>query len=163
MSSTIIMRYAFKSGSSFSVLLGCPGLGGVGVLRSDDGEWSRFLLVGFLRLPFCHLVIFGASCFSCLSLELVPQVIMLASISRPGRLDLSLFSVGRVLSSGKISSCREGAQISGVRTCLLAEVVFHSTEVLRSCGASCEDLGGVQKLQARGTPELDWTRRDLCP
>jgi hypothetical protein len=40
MSSTIIMRYAFKSGSSFLVVLGCPGLGGVGVLRSDDGEWS---------------------------------------------------------------------------------------------------------------------------
>ena len=38
MSSTIIMRYAFKSGSSFSVVLGCPGLGGVGVLDSDDGE-----------------------------------------------------------------------------------------------------------------------------
>jgi hypothetical protein len=34
------MRYAFKSGSSFSVVLGCPGLGGVGVLHSDDGEWS---------------------------------------------------------------------------------------------------------------------------
>jgi hypothetical protein len=24
----------------------------VGVLGSDDGEWSWFLLVGFLRLPF---------------------------------------------------------------------------------------------------------------
>jgi hypothetical protein len=40
MSSTIIMRYAFKSGSSFSVVLGCPGLGRVGVLLSEDGEWS---------------------------------------------------------------------------------------------------------------------------
>jgi hypothetical protein len=49
MSSTIIMRYAFKSGSIFSGVLGCPGLGGVGVLRSDDGEWSWFLLVRFLR------------------------------------------------------------------------------------------------------------------
>jgi hypothetical protein len=29
--------------------------------------------------------------------------------------------VVRVLSAGKLSSCREGAQISGVRTCLLAE------------------------------------------
>jgi hypothetical protein len=36
-SSTIIMRYAFKSGSSFSGVLGWPGLGGVGVLCSDDG------------------------------------------------------------------------------------------------------------------------------
>ncbi|CRH57965.1 Uncharacterised protein [Chlamydia trachomatis] len=52
MSSTIIMRYAFKSRSRFSGVLGCPGLGEVGVLGSDDGEWSWFLLVGFLRLPF---------------------------------------------------------------------------------------------------------------
>ena len=45
------MRYAFKSGSSFSGVLGCPGLGGVGVLVSDDGEWSWFLLLRFLCLP----------------------------------------------------------------------------------------------------------------
>jgi hypothetical protein len=32
MSSTIIMRYAFKSRSRFSVVLGCQGLGEVGVL-----------------------------------------------------------------------------------------------------------------------------------
>jgi hypothetical protein len=80
---------------------------------------------------------------------------MLASIRRPGRLALSLVSVVRVLSVGKLSSCREGAQISGVRTCLLAEVVFHSPEVLRSCGGSCEDLGGVQKLRAKGSPLLE--------
>ena len=70
---------------------------------------------------FRHLVFSGASCYSCLWLELVPQVIMLASISRPGRLALSLVSVVRVLSAGKLSSCREGAQISGIWTCLLAE------------------------------------------
>jgi hypothetical protein len=29
--------------------------------------------------------------------------------------------VVRVLSAGKLSSCREGAQISGIQTCLLAE------------------------------------------
>jgi hypothetical protein len=52
MSSTIIMRYTFKSGSSFSYVLGCPGLGEVGVLRSDDGLWSWFLLIRFSRLPF---------------------------------------------------------------------------------------------------------------
>ena len=62
---------------------------------------------------------------------------LLASISRPGRLALSLVSVVRVFSAGKLSSCREGAQISGVRTCLLAEVVFHSPEVLGSRGESC--------------------------
>ena len=70
---------------------------------------------------FRHLVFSGASCYSCLWLELVPQVIMLASISRPGRLALSLVSVVRVLSAVKLSSCREGARISGVRTCVLAE------------------------------------------
>ena len=45
-------RDAIKSGTIFSGVLGCPGLGGVGVLRSDDGEWSWFLLVRFLCLPF---------------------------------------------------------------------------------------------------------------
>jgi hypothetical protein len=43
MSSTIIIRYAFKSGSRFSGVLGSPGLGEVGVLGPDDGEWSWFL------------------------------------------------------------------------------------------------------------------------
>jgi hypothetical protein len=33
-------------------VLGCPGLGEVGVLGSGDGEWSWFLLVRFLCLPF---------------------------------------------------------------------------------------------------------------
>jgi hypothetical protein len=86
---------------------------------------------------FCHLVISEASCYSCLWLELVPQVTLLASISRTGRLALSLVSVGRVFSAGKLSSCREGTQISGVRTCLLAEVLFYSPEVLGSHGESC--------------------------
>jgi hypothetical protein len=52
MSSTIIMRYAFKSGSRFLGVLGCPGLAEVGVLGSDDGECSWFLLVRFLSQPF---------------------------------------------------------------------------------------------------------------
>jgi hypothetical protein len=46
------MRYAFKSGSSFSGVLGYPGLAEVGVLGSDDGERSWFLFVRFLGLPF---------------------------------------------------------------------------------------------------------------
>jgi hypothetical protein len=74
-----------------------------------------------LTFAFHHLVISGVSSYSCLWLELVPLVILLASISRPGTLALSLVSVVRTLSAGKLSSCREGAQISGVRTCLLAE------------------------------------------
>jgi hypothetical protein len=52
--------------------------------------------------------------------------------------------VGRVFSAGKLSSCREGTQISGVRTGLLAEVVFHSPEVLGSRGESCVGPCGCQ-------------------
>jgi hypothetical protein len=116
-----------------------------------------------LTFAFLHLVISEASCYSFLWLELAPQVILLASISRLERLALSLVSVVRVLSVGTLSSCREGAQISGVQTCLLAEVVFHSPEVLRSRGGSCEDLGGVWRLRGEGTPVLECTGRDLCP
>jgi hypothetical protein len=42
-----------------------------------------------LKFAFHHLVISGASHYSCLWLELVPQVILLASISRSARLALS--------------------------------------------------------------------------
>ena len=59
------MRYAFKSRSSFSRVLGCPGLGEVGVLGSGDGEW----LVPVSKIPpftFRHLVISGVS--SCLNI-----------------------------------------------------------------------------------------------
>ena len=52
MSSTSIMRYAFKCGSSILCVLGYAGLAEVVVLGSDDGEWSCFLLVRFLHLPF---------------------------------------------------------------------------------------------------------------
>jgi hypothetical protein len=85
-----------------------------------------------LTFAFRHLVISGVSCYSCLWLELVPLVILLVFISRPARLALFWVSVVRALSSGKLSSCREGAQISDIRSCLLADVVFHSPEVLRS-------------------------------
>jgi hypothetical protein len=106
-----------------------------------------------------HLVISGMSCYSCLSLELFLMVIMLASISRPGRLALSWVWVVRVLSAGKLSSCREGAQISGVQTCLLAEVMFHSPVALRSHGEFSEDLGGVCRLHAQSDPVLGRTGR----
>jgi hypothetical protein len=110
-------------------------------------------LISFSRIltfAFHHLVISEASCYSCLWLELVPQVTLLAFISRPGRVALSLVSVVRVFSAGKLSSCSEGAQISGVRTCHLAEVVFHSPEVLGSRGESCVDpCGCLETLLAR--------------
>jgi hypothetical protein len=38
MSSTIIVRYAFKPWSRFSGVLGCPGVAELGVLGSDYGE-----------------------------------------------------------------------------------------------------------------------------
>jgi hypothetical protein len=44
-SSTTIMRYEFKSESCFSGVLGYPGLAVVGILPSDDAQWSWFLLV----------------------------------------------------------------------------------------------------------------------
>jgi hypothetical protein len=90
---------------------------------------------------------------------------MLASISRPRRLALSLVSVGRVLSANKLSSCREGAQISGVWTCLLVEVVIHSPEVLRSRGESSGNLVSTDCAQGALVLVLVLvpTGRDLCP
>ena len=73
-----------------------------------------------LTFTFLHLIISGVSCYSCLWLELV-LVILLAFVSSPGSPALSRVSVVRVLSAGKLSSCREGAQRSGVQPCLLAE------------------------------------------
>jgi hypothetical protein len=46
------MRYDFKPDFYFSGLLGYPGLAVVGILDSDDAEWSWCLLVIFLCLPF---------------------------------------------------------------------------------------------------------------
>ena len=46
------MRYDFKPESCVSCVLGYPGLTVVGVLGSDDAEFSWFLLVRFLHLPF---------------------------------------------------------------------------------------------------------------
>ena len=49
-----------------------------------------FSVSKILTFTFRHLVISGVSCYSCLWLHIVPLVILLASISRPGR--LALFS-----------------------------------------------------------------------
>jgi hypothetical protein len=88
--------------------------------------WWWVVLVSvskILMFAFSHLSISGIRFYCCLWLELIPPVVLLASISRPGRLDLSWVSVVIVLSAGKVSSCREGAQISGVHTYLLAKTV----------------------------------------
>jgi hypothetical protein len=118
-----------------------------------------------LTFAFRHLVISEASCYSCLWLELVPQVTLLASISRAGRLALSLVSVVNVFSAGTLSSCREGPQIPGVRTCFLAKVVFLSPEVLGSRGESCVGPCGCQETLLARHPgaRVDQKGLVLCP
>jgi hypothetical protein len=71
--------------------------------------------------------------------------------------------VGRVFSAGKLSSCREGTQISGVRTGLLAGVVFHSLEVLGSRGESVWALAGVGRDSAGKVPQGQVERKGLVP
>jgi hypothetical protein len=70
MSSTSIMSYDFRSASFFSGVLGYPGLADVGVLVSDDGEWSVSVSKS-LTFAFHYLIISGVSCYSCLWLELL--------------------------------------------------------------------------------------------
>ena len=60
-----------------------------------------------LMIAFCHMVIPGINCYSCLWLELVPLMILLASISRPGRLDLSSSF------SGQSTLCRQPLLLQG--------------------------------------------------
>jgi hypothetical protein len=95
---------------------------------------------------FHHLVISGVSSFSCLWLELVPQVILLASISRPWRLDLSsefqwsehslqassplTGKVHRYLALGPPSWPKTKAQN---RTCPAAELVWPVPEAVSFC------------------------------
>jgi hypothetical protein len=86
--------------------------------------WCRMVLVSvskILMFAFCHLENSGVRCSSCLWLELVPPVLLLASVSTPGSPTLSWVPVVRALSAGKLSCCREGAQRSGSQLCLLAE------------------------------------------
>jgi hypothetical protein len=54
-----------------------------------------------LNFAFGHLLISGVSCYSCLWLEPVPPVILLASVSSPGSPALFWVSVVRVISSGQ--------------------------------------------------------------
>jgi hypothetical protein len=110
MSSTSIMRLILNPSLAFWVTR--PGWVG-----SAGFWWWWVVLVSVrksLKLAFHHLAISGVSYYSCLWLDLVPPVILLASVSRPGSLALSWVSVIRVLSAGKLSSYREGAQIAGV-------------------------------------------------
>ena len=51
-SSSTIIRYDFNSASCFLGVLGYPGLILVGILGSDDAQFSWFLVVRFLHLSF---------------------------------------------------------------------------------------------------------------
>jgi hypothetical protein len=116
------MRYAFKSGSSFWVCCGAQDWVRWECCTVFWWWWVVFFSFSkILKFAFCFLAISGVSCYSCLYLEPVPLVILLASISRPGRPALSWVSVVRSLFAGKLSSCTEGAQILGIQTCILAE------------------------------------------
>jgi hypothetical protein len=102
------MRYDFKSESWF--------LGVFEVSRTRWGGNSGFwwwweVLVSvsmILTFAFFHLVISGVICYSCLWVDLVPPVILLASVSTTGSPTLYWVWVVRVVSAGKLSSCREG-------------------------------------------------------
>ena len=73
--------------------------------------WAVMVSVSkILTFAFHQLVISGVSFYSCLWLELVPPVILLAPVSSPGSPALFWVSVVRVLSAGKLSSFMEDAQ-----------------------------------------------------
>jgi hypothetical protein len=130
----------------------------VGVLGSDDAEWSCFLLVRFFCLPFpiwSSLVIYvlpisGWRLFLhwfCLPLSAKVWV------------KLSPESQWSELFAGKLSSGREAAQRSGTQLCLLAEDECLKEPCLGSSVASvdtvlsCVDWSLTPRIQA-GT--LTW-------
>ena len=75
---------------------------------------------------------------------------LLASVSTPGSPALSLVSVVRVLSAGKLSSCQEGAQRSGAQICLLSEDEGPKGSCPRSSVASVAHVLSC----------VDWSLRD---
>jgi hypothetical protein len=116
-----IIWYDFKLKSNFSSVLVLSSFHCGG---STEFWWCWVFLVSvskILKFAFHHMVISGARCSSFLWLELVPPVILLASVSTPGRPTLSWVSVVRALSAGKLFFCREGAQRPAAHLCLLAE------------------------------------------
>jgi hypothetical protein len=90
-----------------------------------SGFWWCWMVLGsvsmILGFAFCHLVISGVRCSSCLWLDLISPVILGASVSTAGSSALSWVPVVRELSACKLSSCREGPQRSGAQIHFLAE------------------------------------------
>ena len=73
------------------LVFGCVVVPWTGRSGSAGFWWWWVVLVSvskILTFTFRHLVISGVSCYSCLCLEIVPLVILLHYISRPGRLAL---------------------------------------------------------------------------
>jgi hypothetical protein len=103
-----------------------------------------------LTFAFCHLVISGFSCYSCLWLELIPPVILLASVSTPGSATLSWVSVVRLLSAGKLSSCREGAQMSGAQICFLVNMKTLKGGLSHKLCCFCHPLALLHRLFSEG-------------
>jgi hypothetical protein len=84
----------------------CVGVSRIPCGGSAGFWWCWVLLLSvstFHKFAFCHLAIPDTSCFSCLWLELVPPVTLLASVSTPRIPTLSWVSVVRILSVGKLS------------------------------------------------------------
>jgi hypothetical protein len=100
---------------------------------------------------FHHLEISSVRCSSYLWLEVVPPMILLASVSTPGIPTLSWVPVVRALFAGKLSCCREVAQRSGSQLCLLAEDEGLNGSCSRSSVASVAHVLSCS----------DWSLRDL--
>jgi hypothetical protein len=104
-----------------------------------------------LSFAFCHLVISGVRRSSLLWLEHVLLVILLASVSTPGSPTLSWVPVVRSLCAGKLSSCREGAQMSEAQVNLLPD--------------SKSPKGPCPKISVASVPQVlscvDWSLKDL--
>jgi hypothetical protein len=93
-----------------------------------------------LTFAFSHLVFSGVRFSSCLWLDLIPHVILLASGSTPGSLTLFWVPAVRALSAGKLSSCTESSQRFRSQLYLLAEDEVQKGPCSRSSVASAAHM-----------------------
>jgi hypothetical protein len=100
------------------LLFGCVRLCRTHCGESSGFRWCWVVLVSvgkFLMFAFRHLVISGITHYSCLWLELVPPLILLASVSTLGIPTFSWVKSVRVLSEGKFAEVWSSAMIPGWR------------------------------------------------
>jgi hypothetical protein len=84
----------------------CVGVSKIGWGGSSVFWWWWGALVSVSKIitfAFCHLLISGVSCYSSLWLELVPPMILLASVRSPGSPSLSWVFLVQVLSEKSFS------------------------------------------------------------